>query len=251
MNMKCPATFLIAIALLAGCKKHAEADAARVARSAVVTANTPAASTALPTTDPTVRSAASRPSELPAPEANPAATAAFSRYRDPPRADVGLSVEQAYAAIPHRRTAWIESETTVPAGERAYLKTIFAVVDEAVAVRVVGLQNFSQQHFDAIDVDRQFDRLISFALSMPVPARLDAHHRQILSALAADRRFFADWKAHGAAFPFAQQIAANGNVQAASAAARAAYGELMSKYPGESQSNKDAFFDYHCALDFL
>jgi hypothetical protein len=46
-------------------------------------------------------------------------------------------------------------------------------------------------------------------------------------------------------------LAANGNVQAASAAARAAYGELMSKYPGESQSNKDAFFDFHCALDFL
>jgi hypothetical protein len=32
---------------------------------------------------------------------------------------------------------------------------------------------------------------------------------------------------------------------------RAAYNELMARYPGEAQANKDAFFDYHCALDFL
>jgi hypothetical protein len=174
-----------------------------------------------------------------------------SRFSDAPRVEVGLSVDQAYAAIPHRRAVWTESGTTVPADERAYLKAIFGVVDEAIAVRVAGLQNFSQQRFGSADVSGQLERLISFARSMPVPARLKAYHSQILTALAADRQFFAEWKAQGANFPFAQQLAANGNVQAASSAARAAYSELMSKYPGESQSNKDAFFDYHCALDFL
>ena len=84
-----------------------------------------------------------------------------------------------------------------------------------------------------------------------MPARLSAYHRQILSALSSDRQFFAEWKSQGANFPYSQQIAANGNVQAASSAARAAFSELMSKYPSESQQNKDAFFDYHCALDFL
>jgi len=31
----------------------------------------------------------------------------------------------------------------------------------------------------------------------------------------------------------------------------AAHGELMSHYPSENQSSKDASFDYYCALDFL
>ena len=221
--------FLAAITLLAGCKKQVNAS----------------------TTAPTATASAAPGDTLPEPAPISVATDTLSRYSDPPGVDVGLSVDQAYAAIPHRRTIWTESQTTVPIGERAYLRTIFAVVDEAIAVRVAGLQNFSQQRFDSVDVDGQFDRVISFARNMPVPPRLGAYHGQILSALAADRQFFAEWKAQGAAFPYARQIAANGAVQAASAAAHAAYGELMSKYPAESQQNKDAFFDYHCALDFL
>jgi hypothetical protein len=224
MNRPAAVVFLAAITLLAGCKKQ-------------VSASTTAS--------------AARVDALPAPDPLPIDTATSSRYADPPSVDVGLSVDQAYAAIPHRRTAWTESQTTVPADERAYLRTIFTVVDEAIAVRIAGLQNFSQQRFDSIDVDGQFDRLISFTRSMSVPARLSAYHRQILAAFSSDRQFFAEWKVQAANFPYAQQIAANGHVQAASAAARAAYSELMSKYPAESQQNKDAFFDYHCALDFL
>ena len=222
MNRPATVVFLAVITFLGGCKKQV---------------NTSTTASAAPTDG------------LPAPI--PVGADTFSRYTDPPSIDVGLSVDQAYAAIPHRRTAWTESQTTVPADERAYLKTIFAVVDEAIAVRVAGLQNFSQQRFDSIDVGGQFDRLISFAQSVPVPARLRAYHSQVLAALSADRQFFAEWKSQGANFPYAGQLAANGNVQAASAAAHAAYSELMSKYPGESQQNRDAFFDYHCALDFL
>jgi hypothetical protein len=224
MNRPAAVVFLAAITLLGGCKK--QVNASTTASVAPVDV-------------------------LSAPDPIPVAADTFSRYTDPPSVDVGLSVDQAYAAIPHRRTAWTESRTTVPADERAYLRTIFIVVDEAIAVRVAGLQNFSQQRFDPIDVDGQFDRLISFMRSTRVPARLSAYHRQILAALSSDRQFFAEWKVQGANFPYAQQIAANGNVQAASAAAHAAYSELMSKYPAESQQNKDAFFDYHCALDFL
>jgi len=76
---------------------------------------------------------------LPAPAPIPVADATSLSYADPPSVDVGLSVDQAYAAIPHRRTAWTESQTTVPADERAYLRTIFLVVDEVIAVRVAGL----------------------------------------------------------------------------------------------------------------
>ena len=40
-------------------------------------------------------------------------------------------------------------------------------------------------------------------------------------------------------------------MRSASRALQAAYGQLMSLYSNETLTNKDAFYDYHCALDFL
>jgi len=48
-----------------------------------------------------------------------------AQYADPPIAGVGPTVEQAYAAIPHRRTVWVDSESSVQSEEKAYLKTVF------------------------------------------------------------------------------------------------------------------------------
>jgi hypothetical protein len=170
---------------------------------------------------------------------------------EPPTLDVGLSVEQAYAAIPHRRTVWGENDSTVPAEEKAYLRVIFEVIDQGVAVRVAGLQNYSAQQYDAVDPVDGYDRLIGFARGMTVPPGLAAYHQRILEGLAGQRQFFADWKAERDGFRFAKQIGDHAGAHNASAALRAAYNELMSKYPNESAANKDAFFDYHCALDFL
>jgi len=180
-----------------------------------------------------------------------AAGAATLQPDEPPAIDAGLSVDQAYAAIPHRRTVWDESSSTVPPAERPYLRVIFKVIDEAVAVRVAGLQDFSAGEYDRSDPVAQYDQLIGFARRMPVPRMLAAYHRKVLDGLSGQRQFFADWKSQRAQFPFARQIAGHSGVRRASAALRAAYNELMGKYPDESSTNKDAFFDYHCALDFL
>jgi hypothetical protein len=243
---------LCGMAFLSGCKKPVEVSTPSASGSNASQASFPAKpATSQYDADQSKRTTYVPPGGTPSVSAPAGTGSGIARYSDPPAVDVGLSVEQAYAAIPHRRTVWTESDSTVPEDERAYLRAIFQVIDEAIAVRVASLQNDSAQRFEDLDVDGQFERLISFARSMPVPARLGAYHNHILSALLSDRQFFAEWKSQGAAFRFAQQIAAHAGVQAASAAARAAYGELMSNYPGESISNKEAFFDYHCALDFL
>ena len=180
-----------------------------------------------------------------------AAEAPASQPSEPPSLDVKLTVEQAYEAIPHRRTVWVESDSTASADEKAYLQVIFAVIDQGVAVRVAGLQHYSAQQFDATDPVGNYDRLIAFARGMPVPKALAAYHRKVLEALTAQRQFFADWKAKREQFRYARQIGDHAGARRASAALRAAYNELMSRYPNESATNKDAFFDYHCALDFL
>jgi hypothetical protein len=172
-------------------------------------------------------------------------------YNAPPNINAGISVEQAYEAVPHRRTIWDESDTSVPANDRAYLSAIFQVLDEAVAVRVAGMQNYSAGHFEYSDPSSEYGQLLSYVQGMEVPKGLENYHRDIIAGLTGQQQFFADWKSQAASFPYAQQIANHPEVQKASAALRAAYSELMSKYPNEAQKNKDAFFDYHCALDFL
>jgi hypothetical protein len=247
---------LIAITLLGGCKskteKGAEATAAESATppaaASTASAETPAnpsmaASTAPPATAPTA--APETPGNPTEAESTPPQPSA------PPIFDVGLSVEQAYAAIPHRRTVWVETDSPVPAEARAYLRVIFRVMDQAVAVRVAGLQNFSAQQFDNSDPAANYGRLIGFVRGMPVPSELETYHQKILEALAGQQQFFADWKSERDQFRFAQQIGGHEGVRNASAALHAAYEELMAKYPDESAANKDAFFDYHCALDFL
>lgn len=179
------------------------------------------------------------------------ATAASVQYTDPPALDPGISVEDAYAAIPHRRTVWTEEESTIPAPERNYLKTMFTLEDEAVAARVAGLQKYSRSEFDDSDVDSEFDQLISFARGVAPPDSLKTYHQHIVEALVAQQQFFREWKSAGAQFSYAQRITENPGARKASGELKAAYQELMDKYPQEGQTNKDAFFDYHCALDFM
>jgi hypothetical protein len=185
------------------------------------------------------------------PEPSTVAEAAPPQYGDPPTVATGLSVEQAYAAIPHRRTVWVEGESAVPAAEKAYLKVVFQVLDQATMVRVAGLQNYSSQHFDYSDPESDYERLITFVRNMPAPKKLETYHKDILEGLAGQQQFFKDWRSQGEHFAFAQQIGNHPGVQKASGALRSAYNELMARYPNEAQTNKDAFFDYHCALDFL
>jgi len=172
-------------------------------------------------------------------------------YGDPPTFNIGLSVNQAYEAIPHRRTIWNDADSTASAPEKVYLRTIFEVLDQATAVRVAGMQNYAAGHLEYSDPDAEYEQLINFTRGMTPPKKLETYHSYILLGLTNQRQFFTDWKAKGDAFGYPLCIKTHPGVQRASGALRSAYSELMAHYPDEAQANKDAFFDYHCALDFL
>jgi len=172
-------------------------------------------------------------------------------YSTTPTFNDGLTVEQAYAAIPHRRTVWNDADSTASPPEKAYLKTIFDALDQATAVRVSGLKNYASGHFEYSDPDSEFQQLIDFVQRLTPPATLEPYHKDILEALAAERQFFVDWKAQGDHFANANSIQNHPGVQRSDQALHSAYSELMSRFPAEAQANKEAFFDYHCALDFL
>jgi len=172
-------------------------------------------------------------------------------YGTPPTFNVGLTVEQAYAAIPHRRTVWSDADSNASSAEKAYLKTMFEVLDQATAARVAGLQNYAAGHSDYSDPDAEYEQLITFVQSMTPPPKLATYHTLVLQGLTNQRQFFTEWKAKADHFGYPQIVSTHPAVQRASGALRSAYQELMRRFPAEAQTNKDAFFDYHCALDFL
>ena len=170
-----------------------------------------------------------------------------------PTSNLSLSVDEAYAAIPHRRTAIAFSGSNVPRADQDYLQVVFAAIDQAVLLRVATYQSFSRgQTADALPISRM-DRLIRFLQSIDPPPHLKAYHKKIEQAVSDQRAFFDDWRSHGSDFPYAQSasLGTHPKVASSSSALKEAYGILMQRYPGESPHNKEAFFDYHCALDFL
>ena len=164
--------------------------------------------------------------------------------------NAALSVDDAYTAIPHRRTVWSDDQTTVPVGDREYLKAMFQVLDQTVVARVAGIQNYSRGDFASFDADGELGRLSDYVRQAQVPPALTDYNSRILSALAGEQQFFRDWKSDPDHFDSMKQVNGHLGVNQSSAALRSACQGLMSKYPQESQANRDAFFDYHCAADF-
>ena len=132
-----------------------------------------------------------------------------------------MSVDDAYASIPHRRTVFDRRAALMPADEADGLVRLFALVDRAIVARVT---------------KTGYEPLLADLRALVLPPRLQPVQRLIVEAVVAERAFL-DGDAAA--------------VHAASARLHESYGQLMRLYPEEGAQNRDAFFDYLCALDFL
>jgi hypothetical protein len=174
-----------------------------------------------------------------------------------PTLNLDLSVDAAYAAIPHRRTAMNFAASNMPAQDKRFLEVAFHVIDQAIRLRVTAYQKFSRSEARSEVGDSQsisdMDRLVDYLQNTEAPASLSSYQARLLQALTDQRAFFEEWQTQGQQFQYGrpQTIGTHPKVQSASTALREAYGILMETYPSEGDANKAAFFDYHCALDFL
>ena len=138
-------------------------------------------------------------------------------------AAAAMSVDEAYASIPHRRTVFDRRAALMPADEADGLVRLFALVDRAIVARV------TKTGYEPLLAELR-------ALALALPARLQPVQRLVVEAVVAERAYL-DGEASA--------------VHTASARLHEAYGQLMRLYPEEGAQNRDAFFDYLCALDFL
>ncbi len=138
------------------------------------------------------------------------------------RSAAAMSVDAAYASIPHRRTVFDRGAATMSTEEADALARLFTLVDRAIVARVTKAGH---------------DGVLTDLRTLELPERLRRVHALVTEAVVAERAYIVDGEQAG--------------VQTASARLHAAYAELMRLYPGENAHNRDAFYDYLCALDFL
>ena len=170
-----------------------------------------------------------------------------------PTLNLDLSVDAAYAAIPHRRTAMNFAVSQMPDQDKRFLEVAFHVIDQGIRLRVTAYQKFSRSELGDSQSISDMDRLVDYLQNTEAPASLSSYQARLLQALSDQRAFFEEWQTQGQQFQYGrpQTIGSHPKVQSASSALQQAYGILMETYPGEGDHNKAAFFDYHCALDFL
>lgn len=156
------------------------------------------------------------------------------------------SVEEAYRAIPHRRTVFDPEAAKMSQEERAYLQQLFELVDLAVVERVEALGWLTARRARTRGAD-DYDAILNRLGALAVPPRLVTVRRLVVEAIQEQRAGLEEWRTAGVP----ANLGGHPLVASSSTKLRQAYAELMGLFPQEGPNNKAAFFDYLCALDFI
>ncbi len=154
-----------------------------------------------------------------------------------------MEIEQAYQLIPHKRTVFQLHQSNIPATEAQQVAKLLLLAEKAMVERVDAMANGAGKtgYLSRIDgILWQIDQL-------RVPTGVQAARDHIQTAVQQHRVFFELQNVTGDhAKANRQQL-----VQASHRHLISAYQLLMQTYPKETKHNKQAFFDYLCALDFI
>ena len=154
-----------------------------------------------------------------------------------------METDQAYRLIPHQRTVFQLHQSTISATEAQQVARLLSLAEKAMIERVDAMVNGAGKtnYFSLIDsILWQIDQL-------GVPKQVQAARDHIHEAVQQHRAFFELQNATG------NQVEVNRQQLVLSSHRHliSAYQQLMQTYPEETKHNKQAFFDYLCALDFI
>jgi hypothetical protein len=162
-----------------------------------------------------------------------------------------MTVEEAYAAIPHQRTTFDARTSKLPAAQVDSLQRLFALSDQGVILRIEGMRaHRSRNAAELTRVLQAYDALIENLGAQQFAAEVAPVRNLVVTALRDQKRFIASRPAGSMQFA-RNELAMTPDVKRASGNLHQAYGLLLKAFPGEAARNKAAFFDYLCALDYL
>ncbi len=167
-----------------------------------------------------------------------------------PTLHLGLSPEEAYAAIPTRRTKLDFGESRMDSHVRSYLEAVFGCIDQAIVLRVTTLDEYFAGKYAYRTYSSRHARLREYLESLTPPPQLRSYQDKLLEGLDAQRTFFAEWAETGPDFARGKDVFSHPEVRRCSGALIEAY-RILSQEVGPQANRHEAFHDYHCALDFL
>ena len=167
-----------------------------------------------------------------------------------PSLDLRLTPEQAYAKGNHRRTVLDLCDSKLNPDVRRYVEEMFACIDEAIALRITALDDFFAGRRDIEWYSKAHKQLETFIRSKTPPPSLLGYHDKLLEALGAQHEFFVEWAKKGAPFT-RKDVFSHPAVSRCSQALHAAYAIIQREIAPQAANQRQAFYDYHCALDFL
>lgn len=158
-----------------------------------------------------------------------------------------LSVDQAYDSIPHQRTLFRTDLTTMPDEEAAYLRDLFLMTDAGVVERVYQQTQYQRGGTPSLQ-ERNYSALLQILAALPTPEKLLPVEALIFEAIEEQQDYLRAWGDSRDPLYFSPR---DPLIQSSHKKLIAAYNELMRLYAHEPVHNKQAFFDYLCALDFI
>ena len=158
-----------------------------------------------------------------------------------------LSVDEAYASIPHQRTPFSVVSSGAARPQAEALARLFELSDQATVLKVRGLAALRSGDAASLrDVLQDYRGPLDVLQRVPATAEVKEAQSLVLLAVRQHKAFFESKLATGA-----RDTVFTALVHQASSNLRQAYSLLMAAFPKESPSNRQAFFDHLCALDFI
>ena len=149
-----------------------------------------------------------------------------------------LTIEEAYRLIPHQQTVFQPTSARMAAPERAYLTSFFSAIDQAIVAKVSSRRNTT--------VAQAYAPVWKAWAELKPPAALKSVQDKVRAAIEDQQAFLLEIEKHQSSWNMSHP-----KVRSSSGNLQGAYSDLMRIYPAENATNKQAFFDYLCALDFV
>ena len=163
-----------------------------------------------------------------------------------------MSVDEAYTALKHRRTVFDERATKASKAQAESMKRVFSLAERGTVLKVRAYHAHyrgDKPGYAAVLAD--YDTLIETAKTQAVLPDIKPVQDLVVGAIVQQRGVLAASAGKPSAALSRAELARQPEVQKIHGELLRAYRVLMQSFPQEPAVNRDAFYDYLCALDFL
>ena len=157
-----------------------------------------------------------------------------------------LTVEEAYRLIPHQRTIFETHSSKLSPDTASTLIEVFQYVDQIIVLKETILTNRFAGNADL--VKKQYSQISDQIAARLSATELASFRDSLLGGIRDQAEYLGLAKSGSISLDIDNRHL---KVRASSAQLVQAYNILMQKFPHEVPHNKQAFYDYLCALDMI